>query len=177
LFVFAILLFASGVVVRFVIPTIGAGAFTLWALLLVLGFISTIGGVTSWTLATDPSPVPGESPRGPAAPTYLPIPFPEAPTATMPTEKPSPARARSEFGRPAPDTRSAPLVRDWYEGPTDSTGLVGREYPPPTGGRSPAEATVSTVETPEPVESVLAALEGIERDLAPRNRTDERAPA
>jgi hypothetical protein len=197
LFIAAAVFFAAGVFIRVGLPAeanYGPGVFTFWALLLALGFTCTIGGVISWTLAGDPAPPAAESVATKPSPTYLPIEFPD--TAPRPTP-PEPARAgrgRSEFGRPAPEVRPVVGSGDFYEGPTDSERFEGPEYvlpipmpssdepeppamrrtshssPPSYSAASPPSASARP-EATEPVEEVLADLERIERDLAPRARS------
>lgn len=174
LFLLAAVFFVAGGVIRFVYPTYalyGPGVFTFWALLLALGFTSCIGGVVSWTLAGDASPVSIGAPTRSGSPTYLPIEFPEP---RVPAEEPEPrhpGRARSEFGRPTPDIRPVAAEEDWYERPTDSERFAGPEYVLPIVAPPPVEPTRQ--ERLEPVEKVLADLEQIERELAPRARTTE----
>jgi hypothetical protein len=175
LFVLAIVLFAAGVAVRFALPTYGPGVFTLWGLLLVLGFISTIGGVLSWTLASEPSAATVADPAPTTAPAYLPIEFPESPPGREAAARLGPARSRPEFGRPTPETRSAIPAGGWSEGPADSERTVALDHPTSVVVQPVAESPPASDERFEPVGSVLAALESIERDLAPRNRSAERS--
>jgi hypothetical protein len=178
LFILAAVFFVAGVVLRFAYPTYalyGPGAFTFWALLLALGFICAIGGVVSWTLAGEVLPMAEETPTPSPTPAYLPIEFPEP---TVPPEPPAPVRpghVRADFGRPAPDIRSSAAGGDWYEGPTDSERFAGPEYVLPIDVQPLAETAEQEegTEGVEPVEKVLADLERIERDLAPRARVVE----
>jgi len=182
LFIAAALFFGTGIILRFGVPAdanYGPGVFTFWALLLALGFTCTIGGVISWTLAGDsraPSLEPG--PSSPP-PTYLPIDFAE-PVARVPAPiETRSSRSRSEFGRPAPEVRPVGVAGDFYEGPTDSERFDGPTYVLPIDVAPLVDP--EPLATPqlrlEPVEEVLADLERIERDLAPRARTVEPSSA
>jgi hypothetical protein len=177
LFVLADVFFIAGAVLRFAYPTYalyGPGVFTFWALLITLGFTCTIGGVISWTLGSDSTPAPARPAAPSRSPTYLPIDFPESAKPTPSPEPPPPIRARTEFGRPAPDIRPAAAAGDWNEGPTDSERFVGTEYIVPIESPTLAEAVSDEGGTEaEPVERVLADLERIERELAPRARVVE----
>jgi hypothetical protein len=182
LFFAATIFFVAGGILRFGFPSdanYGPGAFTFWALLLALGFTCTIGGVISWTLGGEPTtPLAVESTPA-LTPAYLPIEFPEA-AARVPTPAPTRAgRARSDYGRPVPEVRAVAADGDFYEGPSDSERFEG-----------PADVLpieVVPVVAPEAdgapsgvipaVEEVLADLERIERDLAPRARTTEPSSA
>ncbi len=188
LFLLAIVFFTAGVVIKVFFPAYalwGPGVFTFWALLLALGFTCSIGGVISWTLAGESAggaDVEDDEPTEPA-PTYLPIEATRAsppPPADLPRYPP--VRDRRDFGRPAPDARAAGASAagpDFYEGPTDSERLLGSEYGVPIeAGPSPPESDDASDldEAPgpfEPVEKVLADLERIERDLAPKARVVE----
>ena len=185
LFVLASVFFVAGGVLRFAYPTYalyGPGIFTFWALLLALGFTCTIGAVVSWTLAGEPIPQPDKAPA-PApdpAPAYLPIEYPEPASAEEPIAPARPVRARTDFGRPAPDVRTAATAGasgDWYEGPTDTERFAGPEHIVPIEVEPVSEAATESREGTEPVESVLADLERIERELAPRARVPEPSTA
>ena len=54
LFIVAGVFFGIGVVAFVLDPHYGPGFFTLWALLIALGFVSSIGGVASWLLVPEP---------------------------------------------------------------------------------------------------------------------------
>ncbi|MCI4372794.1 MAG: hypothetical protein L3K02_04030 [Thermoplasmata archaeon] len=178
LFGLAAVFFVAGGVLRFAYPTYalyGPGVFTFWALLLALGFTCTIGAVVSWTLAGDSTPAALEATTPAPTPAYLPIDFPEP--ESMNPEPARPARGRTDFGRPMPDVRPTSAGGDWYEGPTDTERFVGPQHVrpvelpplPDSMGQDPAET--------EPVEQVLADLERIERDLAPRARIVDPSPS
>ncbi|MCI4364808.1 MAG: hypothetical protein L3K10_01910 [Thermoplasmata archaeon] len=174
LFLLGAVFFVSGIAVRFDYPTYGPGAFTLWALLLALGFISTIGAVASWTLAGDPVPAPREATSAPVVPAYLPIEFPEStPSPNLDTA----GRTRADFGRPTPEVRAARLEGEWYEGPTETERFAGRPAREPTGVEALEDLSSTPEVGSEPVEKVLADLEGIEKDLAPRARPVDVATA
>jgi hypothetical protein len=182
LFLAAAIFFVAGAVLRFGFPTdanYGPGAFTFWALLLALGFTCAIGGVISWTLGGEPTPVPAEPTAPTASPTYLPIEFPEA-AARVPMPEPSRAgRARPDHGRPVPEVRPVAADGDFYEGPADSERFVGPPDVRPIEVASVAESEPAAPPSmvTEAVEEVLADLERIERDLAPRARPTEPSPA
>jgi hypothetical protein len=181
LFGLAGVFFVAGGVLRFAFPSYalyGPGVFTFWGLLIALGFICAIGGVVSWTLAGDAVPEGSTAPEAAPAPAYLPIDLPERTVPQAPVAVPVPRRARVDFGRPAPEVRATSAAGAWYEGPTDSERFVGPDFAPPikvepTGFPESTEDLART----EPVEQVLADLERIERDLAPRARTVEPTPA
>jgi hypothetical protein len=178
LFVLATVFFVAGVVLRFAYPSYalyGPGAFTFWALLIALGFTCTIGGVISWTLGSEAAPA-GAEPEVPSTtPAYLPIEFPEPMEVAGPAP---PVRARGEFGRPAPDIRPVAAGGDWFETPSDSEQFVGPEHALPIEVQPLAAAmTEGAGNEVEPVEQVLADLERIERELAPRARVVEPSSA
>ncbi len=174
LFVLAAVFFIAGGVLRFAYPTYalyGPGVFSFWALLLALGFTCAIGGVVSWTLAAEAPPVPARPSAASITPEYLPIDFPESAKVVEVAEPPRPVRERAVFGRPTPDIRPTAGAGDWYEGPTDSERFDGPEYVLPIDVQPLAEAMGAADEAEfEPVEKVLADLERIERELAPRAR-------
>jgi hypothetical protein len=185
LFVLAGAFFVAGGVVRLADPKYalyGPGFFTFWALLLALGFTCAIGAVVSWTLAADPAPPSPEAPARTKAPAYLPIDFPDSAPHGPAAEPVAAARAREEFGRPAPAVRPMGAAAEWYEAPTDSEHPGG---PVPLGTGPVGSGTTSVTEPDRPessgdseaVQRVLADLEQIERELAPRARATEPSPA
>ncbi len=178
LFIAAAIFFGTGILLRFGFPAdanYGPGVFAFWALLLALGFTCTIGGVISWTLAGDAKAPTAEPEPSAPPPAYLPIDFPE-PTAkaSAPAEARS-YRSRPVFGRPSPEVRPVGVSGDFYEGPTDSERFEGPSYvlPIDVAPLADPEPTASPATSAEPVEEVLADLERIERDLAPRARAVE----
>jgi len=176
LFVGAAIFFTAGAVLRIgfrAYADYGPGGFTLWVLLIAFGFTATIGGVVSWTLASDATPAAVETPTRLTSPAYLPIKFTEPIQSVHPPEPPRPVRARSDFGRPAPDIRPTAAAGSWYESPTDSERFVGPEYIHPVEVRPPTKSIAEAPFGSEPVEKVLADLERIERELAPRSRVVE----
>jgi hypothetical protein len=182
LFLAAAIFFVAGGVLRFGFPAdanYGPGAFTFWALLLALGFTCTIGGVISWTLAGEPNAAPAEAPPVPAPPTYLPIDFPEPASHAPAAEPVRVTRSRAEFGRPAPEVRPVAPAGDFYEGPTDRERFEGPSYVVPIELPPVAAPVRADLPRPslEPVDDVLADLERIERELAPRARTAEPSSA
>jgi hypothetical protein len=79
---------------------LGPGAFSLWALFLVLGFVAAIGTTISWFYADE-----------------------EIARAAVSPEAEEPA----EFGRPRPDVRVAPVSEPWFEGlPVEVSAPVSR---------------------------------------------------
>jgi hypothetical protein len=180
LFFGALVFFAAAVVLRVGFPkyaAYGPGVFSFWTLLLALGFTCTIGGVVSWTLAGDPEPSVETTATPSPSPAYLPIEFPEpsgSPNSSTPT---APPRSRSDFGRPTPDIRSTGAAVDWYESPTDSELFIAPRAPAPEIPPTPEPTAPMGGEALEPVEQVLADLERIERDLAPRSRVVDPSPA
>jgi|HubBroStandDraft_1064217.scaffolds.fasta_scaffold410324_2 hypothetical protein len=180
LFVLSAVFFIAGAGLRFAYPTYalyGPGVFTFWALLLALGFTCAIGGVVSWTLGTDAAPAPVGTPDAPTTPEYLPIEFPEPARIAEEPEPAPPVRSRGEFGRPTPDIRPTGASGEWYEGPNDSERFDGPEYVLPIDVQPVAEAApIDPTAESEPVENVLADLERIERDLAPRARVVDPSP-
>jgi hypothetical protein len=179
LFALAAVFFVAGAVLRYAYPSYalyGPGVFTFWALLLALGFTCTIGAVVSWTLAGEPVPDDSKEALVGVPPTYLPIEFPE-PTREPPVEPLPLARSRAEFGRPAPEVRGASSTGDWFETPDDSEQFLGPEVGAPVRAAYVPEGVEAPAEPLEPVELVLADLERIERDLAPRARPVESTAA
>jgi hypothetical protein len=181
LFISAVIFFTAGIVLRLGFPAYadyGPGGFTLLLLLLALGFTCSIGGVISWTVAVGSEP-PAAQPTTPSpSPAYLPIDFPEPAESGKLPEPPRPTRARSDFGRPAPDIRATAAVGDWHEEPTDSERSDGPPSALPLGVQPFAKAGFdAAAEEVEPVEKVLADLERMERDLAPRARVVDPSPS
>ncbi|MGA8664319.1 MAG: hypothetical protein WB809_04530 [Thermoplasmata archaeon] len=166
LFVVAGVFFAIGVLAFLLDPHYGPGFFTLWALLIALGFISAIGGVASWLLVAEPSSSPPT-----ARAVRKPAPDPPGPSKSSGV----PPRARNDFGRPTPDVREvrdAPVYRPHPSDFGDSVSAApvwdeegAREEPPPPIG-DPA-SFVS-------VEEALKDLDGIEQALVPRGRPPSR---
>jgi hypothetical protein len=137
--------------------SIGPGIFPLWGLLVVLGFVASIGTVLSWFFATD-EPVPAG--RTPSA------------AAVQPVNPPVPSRA--DFGRPPPDVR-APRGR---AGPV---GVVAGVQPPVSPAAEPWDEDVlpppivrgprpilTTPEDPGDIAHALEELEDIQRELTTR---------
>jgi hypothetical protein len=176
LFLLALIFFVAGVSLRFAYPTYalyGPGVFTFWALLLALGFTCTIGGVVSWTLASDGTEATSAPAPSAATPAYLPIDFPEPEQSTPAPDVASPVHPRGEFGRPVPDIRPLAASGDWYEGPTERERFAPPRYPLPDTVPPITKNPEVSPEQVEPVEKVLADLERIERELAPRARVVE----
>jgi hypothetical protein len=183
LFLAAAIFFTAGIVLRFGFPAdanYGPGAFAFWALLLALGFTCTIGGVISWTLGGGEAATPAtETAVTPPTPTYLPINFLEPPLRPPTPEPARVGRPRAEFGRPVPEVRPAAAAEDFYEGPTDSERFEGPSYVLPIEITPVVEPALADESLPiaEPIDAVLADLERIERDLAPRARSVEPSSA
>jgi hypothetical protein len=175
--------FLAGVVVFWTDPHYGPGPFTLWALLIALGFVSTIGGVASWLLAAEPSGPPARS-APPARPTSRRI--PERGATPEPLARPP----RVDFGRPPPTVRERPAPAPYRPTASDFATPPRSEpapyRPTPSDFAEPAASTEvwdeegATEEPPFPqatssgggsVEDALHDLDGIERDLAPRSRS------
>ena len=160
LFIVAGVFFVVGVVAFYLDPHYGPGFFTLWALLIALGFVSAIGGVASWLLVAEP-PSTSPSPR----PTRKPVPDAQGMSgAVVP-----PQRSRTDFGRPNPDVRErsgAPTYRPTASDFGDSLGGApawdeeGAHEEPPLPIGDPAEFVS--------VEDALRDLDGIEQALVPR---------
>jgi hypothetical protein len=155
LFVLAGAFFVSGVLVWVAWPRYGPGAFTLWALLLALGFIASIGGVASWLLpGDDPEPDDARS-----IPAVVRASFQQDPAGLRPGAYD--AATRAEFGRPLPDVSRR------------STRALRPAVAAPPAEHTPARLPVWSEEGAmaaelEPVANVLADLDGIEQELAPR---------
>ncbi len=172
LFISSALFFAIGAAVLLFDPRYGPGAFTLWALLFALGFVAAIGGVASWLLVEEPAP----------ARTVAPASRPERETLPVWSEDNEPVRApvidRADYGRPVPAVHErggpAPYAPTFPElsgtaaaapGP-GGEALLGLDLPwagSPTETISPADA--------------LKDLEGIEKELVPRNSVRASPPA
>jgi hypothetical protein len=145
-------------------PRYGPGEFTLWALLAALGFISAIGGVASWLLPAD-EPASVDEDRAPAP--VRPSPRSSAPASSRARSSAAPA----EFGRPAPDVAHRLLPRPEPRVAAVATANAG-DAGPPEWSEAPEDQPPK-----EPVSSVLADLEGIERELAPRRGAPPAASA
>lgn len=81
-------LFLAGFVCYWFSVRVGPSAFSLWALLIVLGFVAAIGASVSWFFADE--------------------------EARMPSE---PEVSREEMGRPRPEVARTPEAEPWFEGP------------------------------------------------------------
>jgi hypothetical protein len=166
LFLCGAVFFVAGVVVFDRYPQYGPGAFTLWALLFALGFVSAIGGVASWLLVTEPATVTvarrARPDRGRDEPVRRPSLSPEVPARTD----------RSDFGRPVPSVRPAEDALRYRPSPSELVVV------PPTRAAWDEEAGAELgALAPKPsseagsVEDALRDLDGIEQDLAPRPRS------
>jgi hypothetical protein len=161
LFLLGAVFFVAGVFVWVNWPHYGPGDFALWALLLALGFVSCIGGVASWLLPGD-EPAPAEPrpesrlPR-PNAPRRADVYQPEA-WELGHGRRPV---ARPDFGRPLPEV-ARPLPRAAL--PTASGAPAS-----PGGSAQPEWSEEGAHDSArEPVATILADLDGIESELAPR---------
>jgi len=167
LFLAATALFIGGYAVWRFNPTVGPGSFPLWDLLVVLGFVSAIGGVVSWFFASgDGSVAEGERP--------VPSPSARYPPAKPRPRIPATPVAATEYGRPRPDVRlrsrspghasgsPGPLTTAPFRDPMEERS--DEEEGPPGPLPTPAAAP-----SPRPeVEEMLQELDGIERDASPR---------
>lgn len=166
----AAVLFVAGYLVWRSYPSFGPGAFPLWDLLLVLGFVAGIGAVLSWFYATDDTPHVAPRPRRAAPPRRIPE-----------GARPVPATfARGDLGRPRPEiaSRSAPRRPPATRKITPVTRP--RASPPPWQESEDDEevATPSMILPPGPAaarssaeaDAALDELDGIEQDIARRRR-------
>ncbi len=166
LFIISGLMFAAGYLFWRDGSVVGPHSFPLWDLLISLGCVAAAGGILSWFFATSaPSAARGRS-----------------------TSRDSGADGRMEFGRPRPDvaraappptptggiatavsTYGTPLRPIWSEDdlPMPAPRVVARARTDSTGAAS-AGATES-----DHVNLMLAELDDIERDVAPRRRPGE----
>ncbi len=172
LFIASGLFFVFGAVVYVFDPHYGPGSFTLWALLLVLGFVAAIGGVASWLLVAEPEPRPPPRPKGRRW---------ESPAETAPDPEPGVVLDRAESGRPAPAVRERATSPRYVPHPTELAGQM-----PPRSGRRPLADWDETDATETPVTGVgpgyasaseaLRDLDGIEEELVPRTTRARPAP-
>ncbi|MGD0249876.1 MAG: hypothetical protein ABSB97_03160 [Thermoplasmata archaeon] len=152
----------------------GPPRFPLWALLVVLGFVASIGAVLSWFLGGGETEVvsPLEDEKD--------SPFHDGGADQVERSGPVP-----ELGRPAPDVRrpnveSKGLVKEpapWDEGPVDVPAATPAAAPmlrPATipDIRSPAPATVSPPPawTYADAELAIRELDGIQQEIVPRRK-------
>lgn len=169
LFAVAGVFFVAGVLVLHFDPHYGPGVFTLWALLIALGFVSAIGGVVSWLLTAEPPPA-GASPRTERVTPPARVTPPVPPTRReMPP--PAPRRNRGEFGRPEPPARGRSEAPTYSPMPSDFEPAA--PHPPEWDEEGAREEDPYPVGDPAELVSVddaLRDLDGIERDLVPRAR-------
>jgi hypothetical protein len=166
LFLAAALFFAVGAAVLVFDPRYGPGAFTLWALLITLGFVSCIGGVASWLLVGEP----GRPSESAARPVRTRPPADEEPEE----ERPEPLAVEpTEFGRPIPAVR-ARSASSQYAPRAAQLGIPVRARPEwdedaelPVAG--PVLPTISAADA-------LRDLDGIEQELVPRTPGHPTAP-
>lgn len=91
----SIALFAAGYLCYEFHVSLGPSAFSLWALLLVLGFVAAIGASISWFFAEEEA-------------------TPEEISLAQPPE----------LGRPRPEVRKGPESEPWFEGPPTPSPLA-----------------------------------------------------
>lgn len=170
LFLAATALFIGGYAVWRFDPTVGPGSFPLWDLLVVLGFVSAIGGVVSWFYAVgDGEPAVAERPTSvevesrPVAPRLRAR--PPAPTVAP----------RAELGRPRPDVSGPRRASGPASGFSAALATTPPDAPPWEGDDDELDRAPVPLPTPpvEPiprteVEQMLRELDGIERDASRR---------
>ena len=167
LFIASGIFFAFGAVVFVFDPHYGPGTFTLWALLLVLGFVAAIGGVASWLLVGEPEP------EGSAAP--APHRSRRWENADQESDEPRVVLARSESGRPAPSIREPSVSPRYAPHPAEVAGAMGaRGSPRRLPDWDETDTAESAPEVPEggsgyaSASEALHDLDGIEQELTPR---------
>jgi hypothetical protein len=172
LFVAAAAFFVAGGLVLEFDPHVGPGVFTLWALLLALGFVSAIGGVASWLLVGDGSRSPTASRPSPSP---SPSPSPAPASSLRAAGNPTP-RARAEFGRPPPAASPPREIPPYRPIPSDldPTVLASTAEWDEEGAVEEFPYPADTLVDSSSVEDVLRDLDGIEHDLAPRSRPPPR---
>lgn len=169
LFLAAAALFIGSYAVWRFDPSAGPGLFPLWDLLVVLGFVATIGGVLSWFYAAGDG-VPEEV-------VSAPVPEPEAarPVRTRPRTLPPLTAPRADVGRPPPAVVGAPRRAAGHASGFSAALATTPRNPPPWDEPEDLEARPVPLPTPpvEPiprteVEQMLRELDGIARDASRR---------
>ena len=170
MFLAATALFIGGYAVWRFNPSVGPGSFPLWDLLVILGFVSAIGGVVSWFYAVgDGGPVDIE----PAPPADLdPRPLEAKP---RPRAAPTPIPPRSDLGRPRPEASPGRRPTGPASGFSAALATTPQHAPPWDEPEDDLESPPVPLPTPpiEPiprteVEQMLRELDGIERDASRR---------
>jgi hypothetical protein len=166
LFLGAALLFALGLTVLDFDPRYGAGPFTVWLLLLLLGCIAAGGGIVAWLLVEEPAS-PGAQPRGTRTDVSA--------TSEGPARTPAPASDvdRADFGRPIP------TVHEWSEEPYSHPDRFSATVSPveqPDWDEGPATPSLDRLPGRLSAAEALRDLDGIERELAPRVSSPSQAP-
>ena len=178
LFLAAIALFIGGYAVWRFDPSAGPGSFPLWDLLVVLGFVASIGGVLSWFYATD-----GSEPVESAEEAAL---LPERPEPVRPRAR-APATSvsnRADLGRPPPAIAPASRRAAGHaSGFSAALATTPRNSPPWEDPEEELDARPVPLPTPpvEPiprteVEQMLRELDGIARDAGRRHPPSASAP-
>lgn len=172
LFIASAIFFALGGAVLRIDPTYGPGAFTLWALLLALGFVAAIGGVASWLLVEEPTPESSTGARSRAGPGA-------ARASTYREQKPAAPLAldRGEFGRPAPSVHDLGAEAPY----PISASRTSAPRPRPPEWDEDAVIDPGTSASDQFSESISPAdalkdLDGIEQELVPRTSLRGSAP-
>jgi hypothetical protein len=172
LFIVSGIFFALGAAVLRLDPTYGPGTFTLWALLLALGFVAAIGGVASWLLVEEPTPEAAKGPRPRAEKgASRPVAFArEAPAGPSTID-------RLEFGRPAPSVHDLGAEPRYPPSASTTSTPRGRpaEWDEDAVSDSGGSASDQFSESISPADA-LKDLDGIEQELVPRTSLRGSAP-
>jgi len=170
LFLAATALFIGGYAVWRFNASVGPGSFPLWDLLVVLGFVSAIGGVLSWFFAVGN----GERSDANALPAPEPV-EPEPPRARPRSSVPS-AASRSDLGRPPPTVVAPRRPASPASGFSAALATTPRHAPlyeePDEAFDSPPVPLPTPPVEPIPrteVEQMLRELDGIARDVGRRH--------
>jgi len=168
LFLAATALFIGGYAVWRYDAAVGPGYFPLWDLLVVLGFVSAIGGVLSWFFASGDSEGTEREPEPPVVAPPRAAPSPRArPTTT--------SAPRGDLGRPRPDVVSRSRAAGHASGFSAALATTPPNAPPweededeldepPVPLPSPPVEPIPRTE----VEQMLRELDGIEREAGRR---------
>jgi hypothetical protein len=108
----SIALFAAGYLCYWFHVSLGPSAFSLWALLLVLGFVAAIGASISWFFVDEEA-----------------------------TEEEIPVASPPELGRPRPEVRKGLESEPWFEGPPTLSPLANADAVAP-GTKAPETGLV-----------------------------------
>jgi hypothetical protein len=169
LFLAATALFIGGYAVWRFDPSVGPGSFPLWDLLVVLGFVSTIGAVLSWFFAS------GDGGRTEAVPAPEPVSSERAPARARARSPASSPVSRNDLGRPPPAVTPAPRPASPASGFSAALATTPRHAPVYEEPEDEYDARPLPLPTPpvEPiprteVEQMLRELDGIARDVGRR---------